>query len=75
VRASTINEEMKLAAAEAIAAVVSDDELRPDYIVPSVFNRTVVDAVARAVADAATATGVARRDRHPHQDRAERAAA
>jgi malate dehydrogenase (oxaloacetate-decarboxylating) len=75
VRASAINEEMKLAAAEAIAAVVSDDELRPDYIVPSVFNRTVVDVVARAVAEAAVATGVARLERHPHQDRAERAAA
>jgi malate dehydrogenase (oxaloacetate-decarboxylating) len=75
VRASEINEEMKLAAAEAIAAVVSDDELSPDYIVPSVFNRDVVDAVARAVADAATATGVARRDPHPHRDLAERTAA
>jgi malate dehydrogenase (oxaloacetate-decarboxylating) len=75
VRASTINEEMKLAAAEAIAAVVGDDELGADHIVPSVFNREVVDAVARAVADAATATGVARRGHHPYQDLAQRTAA
>ena len=67
-RASAINEQMKLAAAEAIAAVVGDDELSPDYIVPSVFNRDVVDTVARAVADAAIETGVARRDHHPHQE-------
>jgi malate dehydrogenase (oxaloacetate-decarboxylating) len=59
VRASTINEEMKLAAARAIASVVSDDELDPEYIVPSVFNR----AVASAVAEAAQASGVARRRR------------
>jgi malate dehydrogenase (oxaloacetate-decarboxylating) len=75
VRASEINEQMKLAAAEAIAGVVSDDELSADHIVPSVFNRGVVDAVARAVADAAVATGVARRGHHPHQDLAQRTAA
>jgi malate dehydrogenase (oxaloacetate-decarboxylating) len=75
VRASAINEQMKLAAAEAIAAVVGDDELCPEYIVPSVFNREVADAVARAVADAAAATGVARRDHHAHHELAERAAA
>ena len=46
VRASTINEEMKLAAARAIASVVSDDELDPEYIIPSVFNRDVAAAVA-----------------------------
>jgi malate dehydrogenase (oxaloacetate-decarboxylating) len=78
-RASTINEEMKLAAAEAIAGVVGDDELSPEYIVPSVFNREVADAVARAVADAAAETGVARRDHpgdhHAHQAWAERTAA
>jgi malate dehydrogenase (oxaloacetate-decarboxylating) len=67
-RASAINEQMKLAAAEAIAAVVGDDELCAEYIVPSVFNRDVVDTVARAVADAAIETGVARRDHHPHQE-------
>jgi malate dehydrogenase (oxaloacetate-decarboxylating) len=61
VRARTINEEMKLAAARAIAAVVSDDELHADYIIPSVFNRAVVNAVAPAVAQAAEASGVARR--------------
>ena len=46
VRASTINEEMKLAAAQAIAAVIPDDELDPEYIIPSVFNRDVAPAVA-----------------------------
>ena len=60
VRARTINEEMKLAAAQAIAGVVSDDELHADYIIPSVFNRDVVKVVARAVARAAQTTGVAR---------------
>jgi len=61
VRASKINEQMKLAAAQAIAAVVGDDELHPEYIIPSVFNREVVKAVALAVARAAEASGVARR--------------
>ncbi len=61
VRARRINEEMKLAAATAIASVIGADELHADYIVPSVFNRRVSEAVAAAVADAATATGVARR--------------
>jgi malate dehydrogenase (oxaloacetate-decarboxylating) len=75
VRASAINEEMKIAAAEAIAAVVGDDELCAEYIVPSVFNREVADAVARAVADAATETGVARRDHHAHHELDERAVA
>jgi malate dehydrogenase (oxaloacetate-decarboxylating) len=53
VRARAIDEPMKLAAAEAIAAVVADDELSADYIVPSVFNRDVAPAVAAAVAAAA----------------------
>jgi malate dehydrogenase (oxaloacetate-decarboxylating) len=61
VRAKTINEEMKLAAATAIAGVISEDELHPEYIIPSVFNREVVKVVAAAVARAAEATGVARR--------------
>jgi malate dehydrogenase (oxaloacetate-decarboxylating) len=61
VRATTINEQMKLAAAQAIAAVVTDDELHAEYIIPSVFNRNVVKAVALAVAKAAEASGVARR--------------
>ncbi len=61
VRARTINEEMKLAAAQAIAGMVADDELHAEYIIPSVFNREVVKAVALAVARAAEASGVARR--------------
>jgi malate dehydrogenase (oxaloacetate-decarboxylating) len=61
VRASTINEAMKLAAARAIAGVVSDDERHAEYIIPSVFNREVVKAVALAVARAAEVSGVARR--------------
>jgi malate dehydrogenase (oxaloacetate-decarboxylating) len=63
VRASEINEPMKLAAAEAIAAVVDPAELEPDYVIPSVFNRDVASAVAEAVALAAESTGVARRRR------------
>src|SRR5436305_6327588 len=60
VRARTINSEMELAAARAIAQTIADDELSADYIVPSVFNRAVAPAVAAAVAEAAEATGVAR---------------
>jgi malate dehydrogenase (oxaloacetate-decarboxylating) len=63
VRARTINEEMKLAAAHAIARVIPEDELQADYIVPSVFNRRVVEWVAEAVAKAAVDSGVARRER------------
>ncbi len=63
VRASAINEEMKLAAAHAIAAVVRPDELGPEYIVPSVFNRDVAPAVAAAVSAAAERTGAARKRR------------
>jgi malate dehydrogenase (oxaloacetate-decarboxylating) len=62
-RAREINEAMKLAAAQAIAEVVSERELSEDYIIPSVFNRKVVDAVARAVGRAAVKSGVARRVR------------
>ena len=61
VRASTIDEGMKLAAANAIARVIPADELHADYIIPSVFDRRVVHAVAEAVAEAAIASGVARR--------------
>ena len=69
VRARTVNEEMKLAAAEAIASVIGEGELMADYIIPSVFNRRVTDAVAAAVAEAAVATGVARRgSRRPADD-------
>jgi malate dehydrogenase (oxaloacetate-decarboxylating) len=63
VRASAINEEMKLAAAEAIASTVKPDELSPEYVIPSVFNRDVAPLVASAVAAAAEETGVARRRR------------
>ncbi len=59
VRAPAITEEMKMAAARAIAAIVDDSELREDYIIPSVFNRDVAPAVAAAVADQARAAGTA----------------
>jgi malate dehydrogenase (oxaloacetate-decarboxylating) len=62
-RASRINEAMKLAAANAIAGIISDDELHPDYIIPSVFDRRVGEAVAKEVEEAAYETGVARRER------------
>jgi malate dehydrogenase (oxaloacetate-decarboxylating) len=65
VRARTINEEMKLAAAQAIAGVIPADELHPDYIIPSVFNRKVAENVAEGVANAAVSSGVARRKRGP----------
>jgi malate dehydrogenase (oxaloacetate-decarboxylating) len=61
VRATTINEEMKLAAAQAIAKVIPEEDLHADYIIPSVFNRRVGETVAEAVAHAAVASGVARR--------------
>ncbi|MBX5437306.1 MAG: NAD-dependent malic enzyme [Alicyclobacillaceae bacterium] len=61
VRATDITEEMKLAAAHAIAGCVPADQLNEQYIVPSVFNKNVVKAVSRAVADAAHRSGVARR--------------
>ncbi len=59
VRAPTITEEMKMAAARAIAAIVDESELREDYIIPSVFNRDVSPAVATAVAEEARAAGTA----------------
>jgi malate dehydrogenase (oxaloacetate-decarboxylating) len=59
VRATQITEEMKTAAARAIADIVSADELREDYIIPSVFNREVVGAVAAAVAEEARESGTA----------------
>jgi malate dehydrogenase (oxaloacetate-decarboxylating) len=65
VRASTINEEMKLAAARALAGVIADDELHAEYIIPSVLNRDVAPAVAAAVAEAALESGVARTRREP----------
>ena len=60
VRASDINEEMKLAAARALAQLVSDEELTPDYIIPAPFDQRVCPAVAAAVAQAARDSGVAR---------------
>jgi malate dehydrogenase (oxaloacetate-decarboxylating) len=66
-RASKITEEMKLAAAQAIASVVSDEELSEQYIIPSVFNSRVVEKVREAVIEAAYQSGVARRDRRSTQ--------
>jgi len=60
VRASEINEEMKVAAAEALANLISDEELCEDYIIPAAFDERVGPAVAKAVAEAARKTGVAR---------------
>jgi len=62
-RAVRINEEMKLAAADAIAGLISDAELHPEYIVPSVFDKRIAEAVANEVEAAAYKTGVARRER------------
>ena len=59
-RARTINEEMKRAAAGAIADAVAPDELSPEYIIPSVFNKGLADQVACAVERAAHVSGVAR---------------
>lgn len=61
-RASRINEEMKIAAANAIAGIITETELHPEYIIPSVFDKRVAEAVARSVEEAAYKTGVARRD-------------
>ena len=77
VRAPAITEEMKMAAARAIAAIVDDSELREDYIIPSVFNREVAPAVAAAVAEQARAAGDrarraagrVRAGRHAHAER------
>ena len=60
VRASDINDEMKAAAAYAIADIVSSEELNPDYILPAAFDPRVAPAVAKAVAEAARKSGVAR---------------
>jgi malate dehydrogenase (oxaloacetate-decarboxylating) len=62
-RATRINEEMKLAAANAIAGLIGENELHAEYIIPSVFDKRVAEAVSRAVEEAAYRTGVARRDR------------
>ncbi len=60
VRAKDINDDMKIAAANAIANLISEDELTPDYIIPAPFDARVADAVAKAVAEAARKSGVAR---------------
>ena len=60
VRASDINEEMKMAAAQALADLVSPEELSADYIIPAAFDKRVGPAVAKAVAEAARKSGVAR---------------
>lgn len=60
VRAKDINDEMKIAAAEALASLITDEELSPDYIIPKAFDKRVGPAVAKAVAEAAKKTGVAR---------------
>ncbi|WP_070120110.1 NAD-dependent malic enzyme [Bacillus marinisedimentorum] len=62
-RATDINEEMKLAAAQAIASTISPDELNSDYIIPGVFNEKVVANIREAVMEAAYDTGVARREK------------
>lgn len=59
-RASDINDEMKLAAAKALADLISDEELNEEYIIPKAFDPRVGKAVAAAVAEAARRTGVAR---------------
>ncbi len=59
-RASEINEEMKVAASYAIASLVGDDELNPDYILPQAFDKRIGKTVAEAVKEAAVKTGVAR---------------
>jgi malate dehydrogenase (oxaloacetate-decarboxylating) len=60
VRARGVNEQVKFAAAEAIAHIVKDDELHEDYIIPSIFDRKVASSVAHAVSEAARKTGLAR---------------
>jgi malate dehydrogenase (oxaloacetate-decarboxylating) len=67
VRSRGIDEAMKLAAAHAISSVIPESDLGPEYIIPSVFNRSVAPAVAEAVAKAAIESGIARRDRAPRQ--------
>ena len=60
VRAKDINDEMKVAAAYAIAGLIDEKDLTPDYIIPNPFDKRVAKAVAEAVAEAARKTGVAR---------------
>jgi malate dehydrogenase (oxaloacetate-decarboxylating) len=65
VRARRVNDDMKLAAAHALAGIVGKDELSEEYITPSMFDPRVVPAVSSAVAETAMKTGVARRKRMP----------
>ncbi|MEM5816637.1 MAG: malic enzyme-like NAD(P)-binding protein [Desulfitobacterium hafniense] len=67
VRATDINDAMKVAAAYAIAGIVTDEELSADYIIPSTFNPEVAPAVAAAVAKAAIESGIARRPMDPQE--------
>jgi malate dehydrogenase (oxaloacetate-decarboxylating) len=67
-RARDINDEMKIAAARAIAGMISGRQLNEDYIIPSVFDQRVARNVARAVIAAAHATGTARREKKVAQD-------
>ncbi len=60
VRASDINDEMKMAASYAIASLISDEDLKPDYIIPAAFDERVGPAVAKAVSEAAKKSGIAR---------------
>ena len=69
VRAAHINEEMKKAAVKAIAGLISDEELEPDYVIPKPFDPRVAPAVAAAVAQAAMETGVARKKVEPEDIR------
>ena len=70
VRASEINDEMKLAAARALASVIPEDSLGPDFVIPSVFDANVVTRVAAATAQAAIDSGVARRTSRSDDDAA-----
>ena len=65
VRARTVSVGMKMAAARAIANVISPEEILPDYVIPSVFDRRVATAVAEAVSDTASEEGIARRVSKP----------
>ncbi|WP_309545168.1 malic enzyme-like NAD(P)-binding protein, partial [Halobacillus trueperi] len=67
VRATRINEKMKIAAAEAIASLVSEDELSEDYVIPAPFDPRVAPAVAASVAKAAMESGVARHHVDPEE--------
>lgn len=66
-RARVINEEMKVAAAKAIAGLISESELSPEYVIPDPFDKRVAPAVARAVAKAAIDSGVARAEVDPDE--------